>query len=215
MTFPLDEFDRAAEPDDEPRLSRLPAVLILAVAVVIAGVVGMVAVPALRAMHDDRPRGTAQAAPPPVPITDTPSDYVTPSEDVSVTPTPSPSTPRASGTPTPAPPPAHVTPPAGPPPVIPPPTHADPTTPPPPVGCAGCVLPGDGTVLIGGVGPKGAAAGRYHSEGASRAGGCSWWVATNPQGADANHGTGNDVTVRNGSWFHSDGCQVWHWVGAP
>jgi hypothetical protein len=90
--------------------------------------------------------------------------------------------------------------------------------PPTPTGCTtACEMPGDGTVPVGGTDPKAVRAGTYHSEGPTRADGCEWWLATDPQGNNQKAGRTvdhpTDVIVKDGLWFHSEGCQLWRLVG--
>jgi hypothetical protein len=215
VTYPLDEII-GTEPDETPVVSRRRAVVILLSAALVAILVGLVAVAELRGFGTGGKHHPA-AANPPAPITEAPIDGVpVPGDTAQPSAPPASALPPATGTHrTTAPPARPGTPqPTAPGAPVPPPPGQG--TPPPPGACTGCEIPADSTVLVG-TGPKAVRAGTYHSDGPSTADGCQWWLATDPDGNDQNAGRTvdhpTDVIVRDGLWFHSEGCQRWHWVG--
>lgn len=215
MTYPLDEF-HASEPDELPVVSRRRAAVILLSAGLVAVLFGLVAVVELRGFGTGAKRPAAQNPPaiaPGAPVGDGTSPTASPGPP-STTPTAGPTpTGTRKVTPPPAAPGAPTTHPGAPAPAPPRPV------PPPPSasGCTACEMPGDGTVPVGGADRRAVRAGTYHSDGPTRADGCLWWLATDPQGEDQQAGRtvdhATDVIVKNGLWFHSEGCQTWRWVG--
>jgi len=213
VTYPLDEFG-GAEPDETPVVSRRRAVIILLSAALVAVLVGLVAVVELHGLGGGPKRPAAQDPPAVAPIAPI-GDGASPSGE----PAPPSTAPTAGPTPTGT----HK--------VTPPPTRPGapatgpgapaPPGPVPPAPTGGCTttceMPGDGTVPVGGTDPKAVRAGTYHSEGPTRADGCLWWLATDPQGNNQKAGRtvdhATDVIVKDGLWFHSEGCQVWRLVG--
>jgi hypothetical protein len=189
VTYPPDEF-AGTEPDKTPAANRRRAVVILLSAVLVALLVGLVAVVELRGSGGGSKRPAAQnppAAAPGAPVGD------------GTSPTLAPGPPGTAPT------------------TAPTPTGTHQATPPPATGCTTCEMPGDGTVPVGGADPRAVRAGTYHSDGPTRADGCLWWLATDPQGNNQKAGRtvdhATDVIVKDGLWFHSEGCQIWRLVG--
>jgi hypothetical protein len=214
VTYPLDEIG-GTEPDEAPTVSRRRAIVILLSAALMALLVGLVAVVELHGFGGRTNRSASRqppvAATHPAPGADTPLPVDT--APPSGTPTGAIPTPAGTHKATPTPNRPGATSATGP--GAPAPAPPGPTTP-PPGGCAACAIPGDATVPVGGADPKAVRAGTYHSDGPTRADGCSWWLATDEQGEDQNAGRtvdhATDVIVRDGLWFHSEGCQNWRWV---
>jgi hypothetical protein len=189
VSYPPDEF-AGTEPDETPAVNRRRAVVILLSVVLVALLVGLVAVVELRGSGGGSKRPAAQnppAAAPGAPVGNGTSPTVAPGP---------PSTVPTTG---------------------PAPTGTHKATPPPATGCTTCEMPGDGTVPVGGEDPRAVHAGTYHSDGPTRADGCLWWLATDPQGNNQKAGRtvdhATDVIVKDGMWFHSEGCQIWRLVG--
>jgi hypothetical protein len=212
VTYPLDEFG-GAEPDETPVVSRRRAVVILLSAVLVAVLVGLVAVVELRGSGGGPKRTGAQDPPAAAPIAPIGASASAPGEPAGPSTAPT-AGPTPTGTHKVTPPPTRPGAPAGG-----PGAPAPPGPVPAPTGSctAACEMPGDGTVPVGGPDPKAVRAGTYHSEGPTRADGCLWWLATDPQGDDQKAGRtvdhATDVIVKDGMWFHSEGCQSWRLVG--
>lgn len=191
MTYPLDEVG-GAKPDETPVVGRRRAVVVLLSVVLVAVLVGLVAVVELRGFGGGSKRPAGQDPPAVAPIA--PIGGSAPPSDEPAPPSTAPTT--------------------GP---IPTGTH-EVTAPPTPTGCTtACEMPGDGTVPVGGADPEAVRAGTYHSDGPTRADGCLWWLATDPQGNNQKAGRtvdhATDVIVKDGLRFHSEGCKVWRLVG--